>query len=127
MCGSQLDSPEAGGEAPFAGGRVHGDLALVEESLPGAIGLALTVGARNLPDSQQRLSSMKFRWNISGSYIGIMPRFFSMEKDGSRDERDFLSGCYDSAAKQRGGESMRCKGSNSEEPMTKGEHGWDRV
>ncbi|MBE6392798.1 MAG: FAD-binding protein [Lentisphaerae bacterium] len=57
----------------------------------GAIGLALAKGAKaqNLPESQFGLASIKFRWNVSGTYMQVLPRFISTEQDGS-DEREFL-------------------------------------
>lgn len=61
------------------------------ESQTGGIGLALEAGAAacNLAESQFGLSSTKFRWNVSGSYMQVLPRFVSTEQDGS-DEREFL-------------------------------------
>lgn len=49
----------------------------------GAIGLALKEGAlaRNLPESQFGLASTKFRWNVSGSYMQVIPRFVSYPAD----------------------------------------------
>lgn len=57
----------------------------------GAIGLALEKGAlaQSLPESQFGLASIKFRWNVSGTYMQVLPRFVSCEQDGS-DEREFL-------------------------------------
>lgn len=57
----------------------------------GAIGLAFLAGARgrNLPESQYGLASIKHRWNVSGSYMQVVPRIISTDKDG-RDEREFL-------------------------------------
>lgn len=56
----------------------------------GAIGLALAAGARarNLPESQYGLAAMKFRWNLSGSYMQVLPRFYSVDDAGN--EYDFL-------------------------------------
>ncbi|MEI3005034.1 MAG: FAD-binding protein [Victivallales bacterium] len=50
----------------------------------GAIGLALEAGAkaRNLAESQFGLASIKFRWNVSGSYMQVLPRFISTDRDG---------------------------------------------
>lgn len=58
----------------------------------GAIGLALMVGAQaqNLPDSQFGLASVRFRWNVSGSFMQVVPRFFSTAPDGRTDVREFL-------------------------------------
>lgn len=56
----------------------------------GAIGLALDIGAkaRNLPESQAGLTSTKFRWNVSGSYMQVLPRFVSVDEQGA--EHEFL-------------------------------------
>ncbi len=63
----------------------------------GAIGLALEAGAKayNLAESQYGLASLKFRWNVSGSYMQVLPRFVSTAADGS-DEREFLREYFDS-------------------------------
>ena len=58
----------------------------------GAIGLALEIGAvaRNLTESQYGLSSIKFRWNVSGTYQQVLPRYISTDGTGG-DEREFLN------------------------------------
>jgi succinate dehydrogenase/fumarate reductase flavoprotein subunit len=58
----------------------------------GAIGLALEVGAKaqNLTESQYGLASIKFRWNVSGTYQQVIPRYISTAQDGS-DEKEFLN------------------------------------
>ncbi len=58
----------------------------------GAIGLALKAGAQaqNLPESQFGLASTRFRWNVSGTYMQVLPRFISTAADGRSDEREFL-------------------------------------
>lgn len=58
----------------------------------GAIGLALEAGAcaQGLPESQYGLASISFRWNVSGSYMQVIPRFISTNADGHGDEREFL-------------------------------------
>ena len=57
----------------------------------GATGVALEAGAmgRNLTEWQYGLSSLRPRWNVSGSYMQVLPRFVSVDKDGK--EYDFLS------------------------------------
>lgn len=57
----------------------------------GAIGLALMAGARaqSLPESQYGMASVKFRWNVSGTYMQVVPRFVSTDADGN-DEQEFL-------------------------------------
>jgi succinate dehydrogenase/fumarate reductase flavoprotein subunit len=58
----------------------------------GSTGLALAIGAiaHNLTESQYGLASVKFRWNLSGSYQQVIPRYVSTEKDGT-DLREFLN------------------------------------
>ncbi len=67
----------------------------------GAIGLALRAGAlaRNLPESQFGLGSIKFRWNVSGTYMQVLPRVISTASDGIGDEREFLLDYYDDAGR----------------------------
>ena len=62
----------------------------------GGIGIALEAGAvaRNLPESQFGLASLKFRWNVSGSYMQVLPRFISTDANGG-DEREFLREYFD--------------------------------
>jgi succinate dehydrogenase/fumarate reductase flavoprotein subunit len=64
----------------------------------GAIGLALMAGARacNLPESQYGLASILFRWNVSGSYMQVIPRFISRSADGISDEKEFLQPYFSS-------------------------------
>ena len=58
----------------------------------GSFGFALKAGAvfQNLALSQFGIASTKFRWNLSGTYQQVLPRYFSCNSDGS-DEQDFLS------------------------------------
>lgn len=58
----------------------------------GAIGLALMAGAnaRSLPESQYGLASIKYRWNVSGTYMQVIPRLVSTASDGISDEVEFL-------------------------------------
>ncbi len=57
----------------------------------GSIGLALDIGAKanNLTESQFGIASVGFRWNLSGSYQQVIPRFVSTDSSGG-DEREFL-------------------------------------
>ena len=57
----------------------------------GATGLALEAGAKgkNLTEWQYGLASVAPRWNVSGTYMQVLPRVFSTAADGS-DEREFL-------------------------------------
>ena len=63
----------------------------------GAIGLALEAGAmaQSLPESQYGLASIKFRWNVSGTYMQVLPKFISTAQDGS-DEQEFLKPYFNS-------------------------------
>ncbi|MGB4041293.1 MAG: FAD-binding protein [Bacillota bacterium] len=58
----------------------------------GSTGIALEVGAiaANLTEWQYGLASTAFRWNVSGTYQQVIPRYISTEPDGS-DEREFLN------------------------------------
>ena len=62
------------------------------ESQLGASGLAFEAGAigHNLTESQYGLASLKFRWNLSGTYQQVIPRYISTDKSG-RDEQEFLN------------------------------------
>lgn len=52
--------------------------------------LALEAGATfgNLSEWQYGLASTDFRWNVSGTYQQVLPRYISIDKDGV--EREFL-------------------------------------
>ena len=65
----------------------------------GAVGLALIAGAKaqNLPESQYGMASTKFRWNVSGTYMQVIPRFISTAADGVSDEQEFMPAYFDSA------------------------------
>jgi len=56
----------------------------------GAIGVAIEAGAPcvNLTESQFGLASIGFRWNVSGTYQQVVPRYVSVGPDG--DEQEFL-------------------------------------
>lgn len=66
----------------------------------GIHGLALEAGlkAHNLTESQFGLASTRFRWNVSGTYMQVVPRILSTAADGS-DERDFLGPHFASTSK----------------------------
>ncbi|MDO5113246.1 MAG: FAD-binding protein [Planctomycetia bacterium] len=59
----------------------------------GAIGVALRAGAvaQNLPESQFGMASTRFRWNVSGSYMQVLPRLVSTAADGISEEREVLA------------------------------------
>jgi len=62
------------------------------ESQLGSHGLAFAAGAasQNLTESQYGLASLKFRWNLSGTYQQVIPRYISTAAQGG-DEREFLN------------------------------------
>lgn len=66
------------------------------ESQTGATGVALAAGAKgvNLTESQYGIASTDFRWNLSGTYQQVIPRYVSVNPDGS-DEREFLDEYFD--------------------------------
>lgn len=60
------------------------------ESQTGMSGVLLREGARgrNLQEWQYGLASVAFRWNVSGTYQQVIPRYISVDRDGV--EREFL-------------------------------------
>ena len=58
----------------------------------GASGIAFAAGAagQNLTEWQFGLASVMPRWNVSGSYMQAIPRFFSTDASGG-DLREFLN------------------------------------
>ncbi|NLX93316.1 MAG: FAD-binding protein [Clostridiales bacterium] len=63
-------------------------------SQTGSSGFAFRAGAlgANLTEWQYGIASVGFRWNLSGSFQQVLPRYYSTQSDGS-DENEFL---YDS-------------------------------
>ncbi len=59
-------------------------------SQAGLTGLALLSGAKgvNLCEWQYGLASIDFRWNVSGTYQQVLPRYVSVDQEGN--EREFL-------------------------------------
>lgn len=57
----------------------------------GASGLAFEAGAlgKNLTEWQFGLASVRPRWNVSGTYMQVLPRMVSTDAEG-KDEREFL-------------------------------------
>jgi succinate dehydrogenase/fumarate reductase flavoprotein subunit len=66
----------------------------------GIHGIALKAGlvAENLTESQFGLASTKFRWNVSGTYMQVVPRIFSSDAEG-HDEREFLTDFFPTTSK----------------------------
>ena len=60
------------------------------ESQTGMTGMALEAGATaaNLDQWQYGLASLDFRWNLSGTYQQVLPRYISVDRAGV--EREFL-------------------------------------
>ena len=60
------------------------------ESQHGATGLAIDAGVSlsNLEEWQYGLASTKFRWNLSGTYQQVLPRYIAVDAEGN--EREFL-------------------------------------
>lgn len=61
----------------------------------GSSGLAFEAGAKgkNLTEWQYGIASVNPRWNVSGTYMQALPRFFSTDENGNG-EREFLSDFY---------------------------------
>ena len=66
-------------------------------SQAGTLGAALAAGAvaQNLSESQFGIASKRPRWNLSGSYQQVLPRYYSTAVDGT-DEREFLADFFPS-------------------------------
>jgi len=66
----------------------------------GIHGLAFKAGliGANLTESQFGLASIKFRWNVSGTYMQAVPRIFSTDAEG-KDEKEFLTGFFPTMSK----------------------------
>ena len=65
------------------------------ESQNCSLGAPLIAGASaaNLTESQYGIASLGFRWNLSGSYQQVIPRYVSVDTDGT--EREFLLDIFD--------------------------------
>ena len=63
----------------------------------GASGIAFEAGVcgKNLTEWQYGLASLNPRWNVSGSYMQVLPKMISTDQDG-KDEREFLLEYFDS-------------------------------
>ena len=91
-----------GGPASMFGSSVY------PQSQNGATGLAFEAGVpgRNLTEWQHGLASLRPRWNVSGTYMQVLPRFVSTAADGNAagsaagsDEREFLMDFFDDPGK----------------------------
>lgn len=60
----------------------------------GFTSLGLTAGAKlaNTAEWQYGLASTDFRWNVSGTYQQVLPRYISIDENGA--EREFLNDYY---------------------------------
>jgi len=65
-------------------------------SQTGGMGPAFRAGARgkNLTESQYGIASIKFRWNLSGTYQQVIPKYISANADGT-DVKEFLDDYFD--------------------------------
>lgn len=65
------------------------------ESQLGSSGMAYEIGAigNNLTESQYGIASIKFRWNLSGTYQQVIPRYVSTDQNGN-DEQEFLNNYF---------------------------------
>lgn len=66
------------------------------ESQTCGLGTALAAGATgvNMTEFQYGLASLKFLWNVSGSYQQVIPRYLSTAADGVSDVREFLTDTF---------------------------------
>ena len=60
-------------------------------SQKGSSGIAFEAGVKgkNLTEWQFGMASLKPRWNVSGTYMQVLPRFVSTDQNG-QDEKEFL-------------------------------------
>ena len=66
------------------------------ESQTSSLGMAFEAGAAgaNLTESQYGIASTRFRWNLSGTYQQVLPRYVSVDENGI--EREFLTDAFSS-------------------------------
>ena len=81
-----------------------GEAGLYESSVyppsqTGGMGAAFRAGAKgkNLTESQYGIASIKFRWNLSGSFQQVIPRYVSTDADGN-DKKEFLDEYFEDKA-----------------------------
>lgn len=72
------------------------DTSVYPVSQTGGTGTALRAGAagKNLTESQYGIASIKYRWNLSGTYQQVIPCYISTDQSGG-DEREFLEEYFD--------------------------------
>lgn len=66
----------------------------------GSSGIAFEAGVKgkNLTEWQFGMASLKPRWNVSGTYMQVLPRFISTDREG-KDEREFLMDYFEDPGK----------------------------
>jgi len=76
------------------------DCSVYPESQTGASGIAFEAGVkgRNLTEWQYGIASIDFRWNLSGTYQQVLPRYVSTDREGN-DAREFLDEYYPDATR----------------------------
>jgi succinate dehydrogenase/fumarate reductase flavoprotein subunit len=65
------------------------------ESQTGMTGMAIDAGIElsNFSEWQYGLASVGFRWNVSGTYQQVLPRYIAVDRNGA--EREFLNDYFD--------------------------------
>lgn len=65
-------------------------------SQTGGTGTAFRAGicGKNLTESQYGIASIKFRWNLSGTFQQVIPRYVSTDMNGN-DEKEFLDDYFE--------------------------------
>ena len=66
----------------------------------GSSGIAFEAGVKgkNLTEWQFGMASLKPRWNVSGTYMQVLPRFISTDREG-KGEREFLMDYFEDPGK----------------------------
>lgn len=79
-------------------GGIYAD-SVYPECHTGSTSLALLAGAKaqNLTEWQYGLASVSPRWNVSGTYMQVLPRFISIDDEGGEHEflSDYFDDCYE--------------------------------
>jgi succinate dehydrogenase/fumarate reductase flavoprotein subunit len=76
------------------------DTSVYPGSQTGASGLAFEAGVKgkNLTEWQYGIASIKFRWNLSGTYQQVLPTYISTDQNGN-DKKEFLKEYFDDPGK----------------------------